>query len=193
MLYSNICPREEFLNANRQESETHSPLFGPIICSQKLYSDNQNYGKYINIDSLGKLAKPYRHTDLTHSVSSPLHSRVWVYSNQRTFHCDHVQQGKWSKSVNEARHNLFATRQKSLDSMPPTIFPGLDALHVFRRLCSFHTGWSGCNTFLTPAEFNVQIDPAAPFDAGHATHNPLIDAQVSDWGHTVHKQLYISM
>ena len=27
-------------------------------------------------DSLGQLAKPHRHTDLTHSVSSPLHSRV---------------------------------------------------------------------------------------------------------------------
>ena len=37
-----------------------------------------------------------------------------------------------------------------------------------------------------PLKFNVQIDASAPFDAGHATHNLLVDAQASNQGNTVH-------
>ena len=37
----------------------------------------------------------------------------------------------------------------------------------------------------TPTEVNVQINTSAPFDAWHATHNLLIDVQVSNRGNTV--------
>ena len=47
----------------------------------------------------------------------------------------------------------------------------------------FDIGWSGCNTM--PTEFNVQIDASAHFDARHATHNLLIDAQASNRGNMV--------
>ena len=40
-----------------------------------------------------------------------------------------------------------------------------------------------------PAEFNVQIEASAPFDAGHATHN-LFDAQASNRGNTVWFQIF---
>ena len=63
-----------------------------------------------------------------------------------------------------------------------TVFPRLDvdALHILDTSAHFDAGWSGRNTFQTPAEFNVQIDASAPFDAGHATHNMLIDSQASN-------------
>ena len=77
-------------------------------------------------------------------------------------------------------HHLFATRKKSLDSIPPTFFPLLEARHVLDASAHFDTRWSGRNMFLTPVEFNIQIDVSAPIDAGHATHNLLIDAQVSN-------------
>ena len=66
-----------------------------------------------------------------------------------------------------------------------TIFPRLDALHVLDASAHFDAGWSGRNMFLTPAEFNVQINVSAPFDAGHPTHNLLIDAQASNRGNRV--------
>ena len=69
-----------------------------------------------------------------------------------------------------------------------TVFPRLDALHVLDASAHFDAGWSGRNTFQTPSQFNVQIDACAPFDAGHATHNLLIDAQVSNRGN----RLYVS-
>ena len=55
-----------------------------------------------------------------------------------------------------------------------TIFPRLDAS------ARFDAGSSGRNTFETPVKFNVQID------AGHVTHNPLIDAHASNRGNMVH-------
>ena len=61
-----------------------------------------------------------------------------------------------------------------------TTFPQLDALHVLDASAHFDAGWSGRNTFWTPAEFNVQIDASAPLDAGHAIHNLLIDTQASN-------------
>ena len=39
-----------------------------------------------------------------------------------------------------------------------TIFPRLDALHVLDASAHFDAGWNGRNMFLTPAEFNVQIE-----------------------------------
>ena len=42
-----------------------------------------------------------------------------------------------------------------------------------------------------PAEINVQIDASAAFDAGHATHNLLIDAQASNRGNTVNTHMPI--
>ena len=42
-----------------------------------------------------------------------------------------------------------------------------------------------------PAEINIQIDASAAFDTGHATHNLLIDAQVSNRGNTVNTHMPI--
>ena len=70
-----------------------------------------------------------------------------------------------------------------------TVFPGLDALHILDASAHCDAGSSGINMFQTPLKFNVQIDASAPSDAGHATHNVLIDAQASNRGNTACKLL----
>ena len=40
-----------------------------------------------------------------------------------------------------------------------------------------------------PPKLNVQIDASAPFDAGHATHSLVIDAQASNRGYMVYRNL----
>ena len=60
--------------------------------------------------------------------------------------------------------------------MDITVFPGLDALLVLDASGRFDAGLSGRNTFQTTSNFNVQFDACAPFDAGHTTHDLLIEA-----------------
>ena len=71
-----------------------------------------------------------------------------------------------------------------------TVFPKFDTLDILDASAHFDARLSGRNTFQAPLKFNFQIDASAPFDARHATHNLLIDAQASNRGNTssyVHK------
>ena len=70
------------------------------------------------------------------------------------------------------------------------VFPRLNALHVLDTSARFDGGWSGRTVIrsrrLQNSTFKLMpVLPRVLLDAGHATHDLLIDAQASNRGNTV--------
>ena len=111
----------------------------PTLSIHKAASPSMKHAMLLNTQGTQFLNPGYRNTGWTHSVSSPLHSRVWVYGSHRSFIVIMYSKGCGAKSVNEARHHLFTTGQKSLDNIPP-IQASLH--HVKRALMQASFYWS---------------------------------------------------